>query len=138
MHRHRPSGDAALTEQKTFDKVQSALKRGKISFSWLVRRDIAGTTPMSSWLAASRNLLRLVLKHHDRHDVRYRLEMISRMKCCPIFFAEVLLAFGGSFPDDRFIKGRPLNGFCSSFLRERRRRGQPRERSARAFWTSRA
>jgi len=115
------------------DKVQPTLIPGRMSFSWFVQMDRTGTAPMSSWPAPSCNLLRLVLKHHDRHDVRYRPEMISRMKCCPIFFAEVLLAFGGSFSVDRFIEGRLPNGLRNSFLRERRRRSQPRERIAMAL-----
>jgi hypothetical protein len=51
------------------------------------------------------------------------------MRCCPILFAEVLLAFEGSFSVDRFIKGRPYSDLFNAFPRERRRgRGQPRER----------
>ena len=110
---------------------------GRMSSSWFVQMDRAGAAPTSSWLAPSRNFLQLMLKHHDRHEVRYRPEMISRMKCCPILFAEVLLAFEDSFSDHRFIKGRPHSGLFNSFLCERRRgRGQPRERCARAVCTS--
>ena len=122
---------------EAFYKVQSTLKSDRMSFSWFVQMDRAGTAPTSSGLASSRNLLRLPLKSHDRHDVRYWPEMISRMKCCPILFAEVLLAFEGSFSVDRFIKGRPHSGLFNSFLCEHRRgRGQPRERCARAVCTS--
>jgi hypothetical protein len=37
------------------------------------------------------------------------------MKCCPILFAEVLLAFEGNFSVDRFNKGHPHSGLFYFF-----------------------